>query len=336
MRNKNGLMSWLVIGGMVLCAIGVSADIKGRLIVSIDSKDKKPIEGVLITLQAVEFDTMKYEITTDEDGKAMINGVDPIEYKIKATKEGYQDLEGKVKLRAGVKVKQDWTMLTIEEAKEAHKEQVLAGMTEEEKNKLFAKDEHNQGIKAYEAGDVAAAETHLKKAIELDPAVSYLDYLLLGQFAFNAHKVDETITYLTKAKELDTEGASKLDIHRLLGASYMIKQDYANAKAVWSDLVKDVPDATVLFNLANIDIKDKKFAEAIQWLEICREKNPEYGDGLALLGDLYIQEQNMTKALEVYQQYQAVLEKNPQANPEQLKNAKDTVKLLKEQAKKGK
>lgn len=336
MLNKNKAVCWFVMGLLVVCAFAVQADIKGRLVVSIKTEDEKPLEGVLIVLQSVEFESMRYEITTDDAGKATINGIDPIDYKILATKEGYQELAGNVKLRAGVKVKQDWTMLTIERAKAKHIEEQLSKMTEEERNKMYANDEHNAGIKAYEAGDNAAAEAHLKKAIELFPGISYLDYLLLGQFAFNAHKVDETITYLTKAKELDTEGQSKLDIHRLLGASYMIKQDYANAKAVWSELAAVIPDATVLFNLANIEIKDKNFTEAIKWLEICREKNPEYGDGLALLGDIYIQEKNMTKALEVYTQYQAVLEKNPQASPEQLKNAKDTVTLLKEQGKKGK
>ncbi len=335
MKNTTKLsLAFLTMLFVVSWCFPAYAGVQGHLVVTIKDTAGKPIQDVTITLTSQEVGTKQYTITTNKKGVASIAGIDPEQYSVKAEKEGYQYLEGPVKLRAGVKVKQKWTMKTIEEAKEEAKNAAWEKLSEEEKNKIHAEEAHNQGVTAYQNGKIDEAKTNFKKAIELFPDVSYLDYLLLGQFAFNEKNVDEAIPYLEKARALDTKGEGKLDISRLLGVCYMIKEQLDKAKEIWSDMVKEAPDPTVLYNLANIEIKKENYDGAIEWLVLCREKNPDYVDGLTLLGDVYIQQNKYDKGLEVYEQLQVILEKDPGANAEALKNAKDTVKLLKEMQKK--
>ncbi len=362
------LVALFVVGSM----LPVQAGTKGRLIVKItDGNTGDPLSDVAIKLVSEKSAARIYDMETNKKGKAMISGLDPDNYTYTAVKEGYLTLKGSVKLRIGFKTEADWKMLTIEDAKEKQIAGALEKMTEEERNQYQAMDEHNKGMDAYEKDDIPVAKASFLKAIELWPDISYLEYLLLGQFAWNDKDVDGAILYLDKALELlesdlvkagelekvletaepgteetlkleeeasgyDIEGlkASRVDIYRLLGASYMIKEDYPKVKEIWGVLVAEAPDQNILFNLANIGIKEKNYKYAIQNLDICCKSFPDYADAQMLLGDLYIQENDYSNALKAYKNYLAILEKSENVSPETLKNAKDTVKLLKEMQKK--
>jgi tetratricopeptide (TPR) repeat protein len=312
----------------------VLADVKGRLVITVLDTAEKPIKGVVVTLTNKESKGLVYTIETNKKGKATLNGVDPVMYHVKAEKEGYQFLEGDVKLRAGVKVKHEWEMLTLEEAKKQAKDAAWEKLSEEEKNKILAQEAHNEGITAYQNGNVEEAKAKFTEAVGLDPNVSSIDYLLLGQFAFNDHDAEGAIVNLSKAKELDTEKESITDINRLLGACYMIQKDFKNAKTVWGELVETAPDPGILYNLANIEISLDNMDGAIGWLEKCRISFPDNLDSLSLLGDIYLQKKDYAKGLEIYSAYLVQLETDASADPEKLKMARDTVKLLKEQVKK--
>ena len=326
---KKRLSILLALSFILVCGLA-RADVKGRFLVTISNAKDKPLKDVVITLKSTESSGVEYKITSDKKGKASLAGVDPIMYDIIAEKEGYQHLEGQVKLRAGVKVKLTWTMQTLEDAKATAVQNALDEMSPEERARLKAKDEHNAGYDAYEANDIESAKKHFLAAIESDPDVSYLDYLLLGQFAFNDKEIDTAIKYLIKARDMDTDKTDIMNTNRILGASYMVKGDYENAKKYWSEFAETSSDPMVLYNLANIEIHYKDWDNAIAWLEKCRAANPEYVEGLYLLGDLYIQQKQLTKALVVYKEYLALLQNQESPDAEKLKNAKDTVKLLKE------
>ncbi|MBN1552114.1 tetratricopeptide repeat protein [bacterium] len=326
----------ILISGLVLgFSIGTyAADTRGRLSVKIVDSNDKPLKDVKITLQSKEAESLHYEITTDKKGKAVKIGMDPHLFYVKAEKEGYQNREGELKLRPGVWVKQKWVMLTIPEAKETAVQQALDEMTDEERAVIAAEDEINKGLEAYQKDDVETAKQHFLSAIEKAPDASHYPYLFLGQFAFNDRNVDEAITYLEKAYTHDTEKQNLQDICTMLGASFMIKEDLTNAKKYWSQVCETADNPQILYNLANIEIHNGKMTDAIAWLEKARGKFPEYTDGLQLLGDIYLQEQNYAKALEVYEQLATVMEKSSSADSEKLKMARDTITALREQLKK--
>ncbi|MBN1295366.1 carboxypeptidase regulatory-like domain-containing protein [bacterium] len=333
MKNKTNLVFMMVIVGMICAVVAQAADTKGRYFVTIHDSQKNPLVGVTVTLTSVESAEKHYSIETNESGKALIVGLDPDMYKLKVDKEGYQYLEGTVKLRPGVNVKHEYTMLTIEEARDKAIQDKLDNMTEEERNNLFAKDAHNAGVKAYQNNDLDTAEAELTKAISLNPNVHYVDYLILGQIAFNNRELADAQKYLSKAKELDVNKEAIADISTLLGATYMIQENTDKAREIWSEQMQTAPDPTVLHSLASIEVRAKDLDTAIKWLTLSCEKFPDYTDCIQLLGDIYIQKENYPEALNAYKKLQEKLETRTDIAPETLKEVKDTVKLLEETVK---
>jgi len=331
--NRCNVLLILAVLLLVFVNNGYAGDTKGRLFIKISDTDGKPLEGVKITLVSVESKEKKYTLETKKNGKTMIVGLDPDFYKVRAEKEGFQFMEGRVKLRPGVNVKHKWTMKTLEEAKAEAIEKALGEMTEEERNHVFAEEAHNKGFEAYGNNDMETTEAEFKKAIELDPEIHYFDYLILGQIAFNRKDVEAAQTYLLKASELDTEEASIGDISSLLGATYMIQEDYAKAKEIWSKQVEVNPDPTVLHNLASIEVRAGDLDAAIGWLKISSVKFPEYTACIRLLGDIYIQKENHAEALKTYKLLADALKRQDTVDEAALKEVTDTVKLLEEIAK---
>ncbi|MCD4655677.1 carboxypeptidase regulatory-like domain-containing protein [bacterium] len=330
--NRCGLLVVLVAGALVFTMVGNAADTKGRLFVIISDTNGDPIKDVKITLTSVESKEKSYDLVTKKNGKAMIVGLDPDLYTVRAEKDGYQFMEGRVKLRPGVNVKHKWTMKTVEEAKAEAIEKALEGMTEEERQHVFAEEAHNRGFEAYQKDDFETAKTEFLKAVELDPDIHYFDHLILGQMAFNEKNLPEAQKYLEKARELDTENVSIKDIGSLLGATYMIQEDYVQAKEVWSKQVEVAPDPTVLFNLAGIEVRNKALDDAIVWLKISCEKFPEYTESIQLMGDIYIQKENYPEALNSYKLLLTAMQAKEGISEEALKEISDTVKLLEETA----
>ncbi|HPQ39543.1 MAG TPA: carboxypeptidase regulatory-like domain-containing protein [bacterium] len=296
--KKWSLMVLLIGVALMMVLPARAADTKGRLFVTIHDSQKKPLEGVKITLTSTVSAEKEYVIETDEKGKAMIVGLDPDMYNVKAEKEGYQFIEGPVKLRPGVNVKHEWTLKTIEEAKQEAIDKKLQEMTEEERNHVFSEEAHNAGVEAFQAGDMDTAKEKFAEAIKLDENIHYFDYLILGQLAFNQKDVETAQKYLMKAKELDTGNEAIGDIGAILGATYMVQEDYARAREIWAEQVEIQPDPTVLYNLASIEIRSDKIEDALKWLKMSYEKFPDEPsnmNAIRLLGDVYIQMNNYPK-----------------------------------------
>lgn len=313
-----------------------AADVRGRLFVEIKDSKGKPLKDVKITLVSEVSESKTYEMETDKKGKAMIVGLDPDFYLVTCVKEGFQNLSGKVKLRPGVNVREEWTMKTEEEAKAEAIQKALDNMTEEERNKVFAEEAYNKGLNALESTDpnhLEEAQKQFEEAIKLNPEIHYFAYLVLGQIAFNAHDVDKAQTYLLKAKELDTDKAAVGDIGSMLGATFMLQENSEKAKEIWSEAVAIAPNPNVLYNLAGIEVRAGNLDEAMKWLVISVEKFPDDMNSLQLLGDIYIQKNDYPKALEMYQKLQTAMEAKEGIAPETLKEVQDTVKLLKETVK---
>lgn len=334
MKFKSAQLTLILLAVCLLfTSVGQSADTKGRFFLTLKDSDGKIIKGATVTLTSKVSSSKKYTLETNKKGKALIVGIDPDMYTLRVEKEGYQFLEGDIKLRAGVNVKREETMLTMEEAKEQAIQEQLDNMTEEERNAMYAGEAHNRGYEAYVAGDMETAVTEFKKAIELNPDVHYFDYLIVGQDAFNKKDFTAAQSALNKALELDIEQASLRDIGSLLGATYMMQEDTENAKKIWMMQSENAPDPMVLYNLASIEIKEDDMDGAIKWLKMSCEKFPEATDCIQLLGDVYIQKDNMPEALKAYKKLQEALQKNPEADAAVLKEVNDTVKILEETVK---
>lgn len=323
------ILATVLIAGIITPAYGSRT--QGRFFLEIKDSKGKPLKDVQVTLVSQVTDTRTYQLDlTDKKGKTRIVGLEPEMYNIRCEKEGYQSLEGTIKLRPGVNVEEQWVMRTLEEAKEEARKQILDSMTEEERNRILAEEAHNEGLTALDQNEMEKARNLFEKAIEIDPNVHYMTHLILGQFAFNDHDADKALGYLLKAYELDTEKEAIADIGSLLGATYMIKGEADKAREMWVEEIQHEPKPLVLYNLAGIEVRAGDLDAAEKWLTMSVEKFPDHSDSIRLLGDIFINKDNYPKALEMYEKLEILLEKLENVSPEEMKDVKDTVKLLKE------
>ena len=251
-------------------------------------------------------------------------------YDIRCEKDGYQPLEGAIKLRPGVNVEESWVMRTLEEAKAEAREKALESMSEEERNRILAEEKHNEGISAYEQGDMEKARTLFEQAIKIDPNVHYLTHLILGQMQFNEHNAEKALTYFQKAYELDKDKEAVADIASMLGATYMILEKPDKAKEMWMEEIEHEPRPLILYNLAGVEVRAGNLDDAVKWLSLSVEKFPDFTDSIRLLGDVYINKSDYPKALEMYEKLENIMESQEDVSQEELAFIKDTVLLLKE------
>lgn len=118
------------------------------------------------------------------------------------------------------------------------------------------------GESYFMSGKVDSAVTEFKKLIELDPsAASYafmgLSYRHLGRF-------DEALKYFNEGLNLDSKNTSCLFN---VGYIQERKGNYALAEGLFQQVLRSNPDfPDALLELANLRIKDKKYAEAVDYL----------------------------------------------------------------------
>jgi tetratricopeptide (TPR) repeat protein len=307
----------------------------GRLFVTIKDTDGKPMQDVKITMVSSVTAVRSYELEpTDKRGRTRITGLEPEAYNMTIEKEGYETRELTVSLRPGVNMREEYTLMTEEEAYEERREKVLGEMTEEERNRVLAEEAHNKGLEELDRGDLDAAKKQFEKAIELNPDIHYATYLVLGQMAFDDQDVENAYKYLSKAYEMDEYKEGIADIGSLLGATYMIKGDLENAKKIWTEEIKYELNPLVLFNLAGLEVREGDLDAAAEWLKKSVENFPDHFDSLRLLGDIYINQGDYPNALKMYEKMEKLLEGYDDVPEEQMKDTRDTVKLLREMAEK--
>jgi tetratricopeptide (TPR) repeat protein len=135
-----------------------------------------------------------------------------------------------------------------------------AGKAVEEANALYAKNENEKALEAYDraaALDATRADVPLgrcrtlarlarhtdaveacSRAIALDPR-NWEAIRDRGHYLINLNRVDEGLADMQKAAAMK-QGDYQIDYH--LGLAYFIKQDYAKAVPVWQACVKDAPE----------------------------------------------------------------------------------------------
>lgn len=331
---KSGKLLLVILSVMIVTGVlspVYATRTQGRFFVEIKDGNGKPIKNVNVTLVSQVTETRTYNLVpTDKKGKTRIVGVEPEMYNIRCEKEGYQPLEGVIKLRPGVNVEESWVMRTLEEAKADAREKALKSMTEEERNRILAEEKHNEGLVAYEQDDMKKAQSLFEEAIEIDPDVHYLTHLILGQIAFEEHNAEKALAYFQKAYELDSEKEAIADITSMLGATYMILEKPDKAREMWMEEIEHEPRPLVLYNLAGLEVRENDLDAAVKWLSMSVEKFPEFFDSIRLLGDVYINKDDYAKALEMYEKLEKILEAQENISQEELTFIKDTVVLLKE------
>jgi tetratricopeptide (TPR) repeat protein len=186
------------------------------------------------------------------------------------------------------------------------KKKILAGLI----YNSLAQDLYSQGSKKFEANDYEGALTAFSiqiKITESDNFVGGIDtgmYFNAGLAAQNAKKYTEAIKYYEKCGELKYLG---INPYFRIYESILGQGDTVKAEAYLLDLPNKFPgDNTINFQLADLYLKSNNPDEALKYLKIAKEQDPEnyslwFATGITYLNqnkfDLAIVE--LTRALEI-------------------------------------
>jgi len=125
------------------------------------------------------------------------------------------------------------------EAREVMREKGAVDANDAEQKGRISEAYVSAGAREERKGDLAAAEKHMMRAIELDPhndvALNYLGFMLIEQGV----RMDEAIAYIRRALEKEPDNGAYLDS---LGWAFFKKKDYAQAEKLLDQAVAAMHD----------------------------------------------------------------------------------------------
>lgn len=216
-RGLPALAGLIAVAAVVSASPAASTQIELGVIQGVvTDEDGKPLEGVSFRIR----DTgrgREFTVKSDADGKFYRRGLPAVEYEITVEKDGYQTIQDKVRLNAGVDRRFSFKLARV--SPEGSEEFAL-------------------GVEAFNRGDAAAAAAAFEAAARKAPEMAEvkvnlaLAYLRLG-------RTDDAIAELEKAATLDPDEAR---VHFQLGGAYVDMQAYDKAAAAFERGLKLQPD----------------------------------------------------------------------------------------------
>jgi tetratricopeptide (TPR) repeat protein len=219
----------------------------------------KPLADVTFTIRDVERGR-EIVVKSDKDGRFYRRGLQAVEYEISVEKEGYQPIHDRLRLTAGMDRRFDFKLVKA----------APAGAGD------FA-----EGVKAFNAGNFAAAATAFEAAVQKQPDLPEL-HVNLALAYYRLSRPEDAVAQLEKAASLAPN-----DPHVLfqLGSAYVE--------------LKDLPKATTALEQGFAKLTDPK--------------DPLAFDAHVTLGAVYFASNSPEKAEEQYRQALALKPDAPAA-----------------------
>ncbi len=186
------------------------------------------------------------------------------------------------------------------------KKRIITGMIY---NNL-ALDLYTQGGKQFEAKDYAAALKSFENQIKITESELYVGatdtgmYYNAGLAAMNSGKPDEAIKYFTKCADMKYMGITP---YFQISQSYMELGDTVKAEATLKSLPEKFPgDKNVNLNLIDLYIKSGKTDDALKYLAVAKQEDPNnyslyFAEGILFLNHNKFDEAitDLTKSVEL-------------------------------------
>lgn len=289
--KKKALLFYAIVLSFLVLLIGSLFAQEGRLKGMVVNENKKPLENVKITL----FDRdrgIKFECSTDKDGKYYRRGIKPSFYEITFEKEGYITIRDELRVRLGSEETLNIVMKKVKAA-------VIGGADFVEAEKLYKEEKYKEAAEAF------------SRVIEGNP--NYAEaYSNLGRCYLKMEQLDNAIENLSKAVELKPSLAVA---HYYLGDSYLRKGEFDKGKSALAKASELEPsDAQFHFNIAatyyNHDFTDESIAE---WLKV-GELDPNMDMIYYHLGLAYFKKAEFKKSIEVFEKFLQINPQSPRAS----------------------
>jgi len=183
------------------------------------------------------------------------------------------------------------------EEKGATKKKIIAGMV----YNSLAGDLYAQGSKKFEAGDYAGAYKSFASQIKINESEMFAGgidtpmYFNAGLAAQNAGKFAEAMKYYEKCGELKYQGITPFyQIYQCI----LAQGDTAKAEAYLLDLPNKFPgDNTVNFQLADLYLKSNQPDNALKYLKIAKESDPDNYSLWFAAGITYLNQEKFDEAI---------------------------------------
>jgi tetratricopeptide (TPR) repeat protein len=286
------LLAGLVAAGQLF------AQAQGRLQATVVDENDEPIADVAVT---VTNDSIGYhsELTTDKKGRFSIIFVDAtLRYDFKFVKEGYRTTETPFKTDTGGNTRHTFTV-------PSGSAPAAATPAEAVKSKNPAINVFNEGVTAFQAGDLAGAKAKFNEAMTVDPALP-APYSALAGIYLDAKDYAQAEAMAQKLLALEPENTRAL---RVLYDVYQHDGRQAEAAETLKKLTtldRGTDTAIRVFNegaeaarLGDLEGAKARFREAL-------EVDPELAPAYAALATVNLTQKNYAEAIAAADQALAI------------------------------
>ena len=291
-----------VVALAIAAAVPASAQNNARVFGVITDAAGQPVEGVTITLVYEGGLARSYEVTTNAEGEYLQMGLVRGPYTLTAIKEGTGINRAAIQLTAGQQLEQDLTLRTLEEV-------YRDSVSEEERAALDARaattDAFDQGLAAARGGDLRAAVTLFRTALETTPDCVECQRnlgLVLGQLG----AWDEAEAALREALALDPDNPATYEGLASIYNAQRRFDDAAEASAAATRLSGGGgggDDPTAVFDQGLIFWNSGRLDEARQQFERTLQLDPNHGEAHYWLGMANLNAGQMAEAAAEFRIY---------------------------------
>lgn len=149
------------------------------------------------------------------------------------------------------------------------------------------------GLSRLAKGDQEKAISDLEKGAALDPG-SVQNGITLVQAELNLKRPDKA---LAAARTLVQQHPNNAQVHGVLGAVYLMKNDFTNARASFEKAVALQPTYfAAVSSLAQLDLRDKKLDAAKTRFNAVLAKEPKHSGAMSALAELALLEKKPAEA----------------------------------------
>ena len=260
----------------------------------VDDQDGNPLPDVTIRMQDLQRGR-ETVVKTDKSGRFYRRGMQAVDYEITVQAEGYQPIQDKIDLKAGVD-----NRFTFRLAKAAP----------------LGAEEFQQGVAAFNKGDFQAAANAFQAAIEKAPTIPDL-YVNLALAYFRLDRTAEAATQLEKAASLASNDPK---IQYQLGSAYVDVQQYDKAIAAFEKGLATNPDlatdplaleATSTLGAVYFAQGDNAKAEAL--FQRALAAKPDAAGAMLGMAKVHFSKGDVKQALQLFEQVVATHPGTPEA-----------------------
>lgn len=203
--------------GGVLSASGQMelAAIQGTVV---DEQDSRPLEDVTIRLRDLQRGR-ETVVKTDKSGRFYRRGMQAVDYEVTVEKEGFQPIQDKIDLRAGVEGRFNFKLARAAPA---------------------GAEDFQAGVAAYNKGDFQAAAMAFEAAVQKAPTLPEL-HVNLALAYHGLNRTADAVAALEKAASL---GPDDPKIQYQLGSAYVEMTEYDKAIAAFEKGLATNPELT--------------------------------------------------------------------------------------------